>query len=90
MQRFYLTNDLKLASKWQVIFMQRVFEFLAVGARLRRRIHTEEKAKVVAGTEFVQFLATLATLHKDDWNNRMKCTRMIEEKGEFILCLKSS
>ena len=32
----------------------------------RRRIKTEEKAKVVAavwGTEFVQFLATLAIFH---------------------------
>ena len=35
----------------------------------RRRIKTEEKAKVVAavwGTEFIQFLATLAIWHQDD------------------------
>ena len=40
----------------------------------RRRIYTEEKAKVVAtvwGTEFIQFLATLAILHQDDLKNRM-------------------
>ena len=35
----------------------------------RRRINTEEKAKVVAavwGTELIQFLAALAILHQDD------------------------
>ena len=40
----------------------------------RRRIKTEEKAKVVAavlGTEFIQFLATLAILHREDLKNRM-------------------
>ena len=41
---------------------------------LRRRIYTEEKAKVVAAvwsTEFIQFLAALAIFHQDDLNNRM-------------------
>ena len=40
----------------------------------RRRIYTEEKAKVVAavwGTECIQFLATLAVLHQDDMKKRM-------------------
>ena len=39
-----------------------------------RRIYTEEKVKVVAavwGTEFTQFLAALAFLHKDDMKKRM-------------------
>ena len=38
--------------------------------RHRRRIKTEEKAKVVDavwGTELIQFLAALAILHKDDF-----------------------
>ena len=46
----------------------------------RRRIKTEEKAKVVAalwGAELIQFLATLAILHTDDLKNRMNCTRTI-------------
>ena len=40
----------------------------------RRRIHTKEKAKVVAAsweTEFIQFLAALAILHQDDLKNMM-------------------
>ena len=40
----------------------------------RRRINTEEKAKVVAavwGTEFLQFLAALAVFHYDDVKNKM-------------------
>ena len=43
----------------------------------RRRMGTEEKAKVVAsvwGTEFVQFLATLAVLPRSMWKNRMNST----------------
>ena len=46
----------------------------------RRRIKTEEKAKVVVSvwvSEFIKFLAALAVLHKDDSKNRMNCTRMI-------------
>ena len=46
----------------------------------RRRINTEEKAKVVAavwGTEFIKFLAALAIFHQTDLKNRMNCTRMI-------------
>ena len=38
----------------------------------RRRIYTEEKAKVVAdvwGTEFIPFLATRAIFHRDDLKN---------------------
>ena len=44
------------------------------------RTNTEEKAKVVAavwGTEFIQFLAVLAVLHKDDLKNWMNGTRII-------------
>ena len=40
----------------------------------RRRINTEEKAKVVAavgGTECIQFLAALAILHQDELKKRM-------------------
>ena len=40
----------------------------------RRRINTEQQARVVAavwGTELIQFLATLAILHKDDLKKRM-------------------
>ena len=50
----------------------------------RRRISTEEKAKVVAavwGTEFNQFLAELAILYYEDLKNRMNCTRLIGRKG---------
>ena len=46
----------------------------------RRRMYTEEKAKVVAavgGTELLQFLAPLAILHQEDLKNRMICTRTI-------------
>ena len=38
----------------------------------RRKMCTEKKAKVVAavlGTEFINFLATLAILHQDDLKN---------------------
>ena len=41
----------------------------------RRRIKTEEKAKVVAaawGAELIQFLAAVAILHQEDLKNRMK------------------
>ena len=34
-----------------------------------RRINTEEKAKVVWGTEIIQFLATLAILHFYDFED---------------------
>ena len=50
----------------------------------RRRIKTEEKAKVVAaiwGTEFIQLLAALGVFHQDDMKKRMFCTRMIRRKG---------
>ena len=46
----------------------------------RKKIMTEEKAKVVAavwGTELIQFLAALAILHQDDLKIRMNCTRTI-------------
>ena len=51
-----------------------------VSRKHRRRIYTEQKAKVVNsiwGTEFIQFLDALATLHQDGMKNRMNCTRMI-------------
>ena len=40
----------------------------------RRRIHTEEKVKVIAAalrTEFIPFLSALAILHLDDLKNRI-------------------
>ena len=51
----------------------------------RRRIKTEEKAKVVAAvwrTQFIQFLAALAILHQDDLNHIILV--------QFILFLISS
>ena len=42
----------------------------------RRRIYTEEKAKVVAAawaTALFKFLAAIAILHRDDLKNRMSC-----------------
>ena len=47
-------------------------------AHQRRRIKTEEKAKVVAsvwGEEFIQFLAVLAVLPRTILNDRMNCTK---------------
>ena len=46
----------------------------------RRRIKTDEKAKVVAAAwvaELIKFLAALSVLHQDDLKNRMNCTRTI-------------
>ena len=46
----------------------------AKSGKHRRRIKTEDKAKVVAavwGTELLPFLAALAILHKDNLKNRM-------------------
>ena len=43
------------------------------GYQLRRRIKTEEQAKVVAavwGTELIQFLASPVLFHQDDLKNR--------------------
>ena len=45
-----------------------------VSDKHRRRIKTEEKAKVVTavrGTELIQFLAALAISHQDDSKKRM-------------------
>ena len=49
----------------------------------RRRVKTEEKAKVVAsikGKEFIKFLAALAVLKLMILNNRMNRPRMIGKK----------
>ena len=46
----------------------------------RRRIKTEEKAKVVAaavGTELIQLLAAQAILHQDNLKNRMISNRTL-------------
>ena len=56
----------------------------------RRRIRTEEKAKVVASVweeEFIQFLATLAVLPMTILNNRMHQDDL-KEKDEFNLFIK--
>ena len=45
-----------------------------------RRMHTEEKAKVVAavwGTDFIQFWAALAVLLQDDMKKRKNYMRML-------------
>ena len=52
---------------------------LLVHSSYRKRIYTEENAKVVTavwGTEFIKLLAALVVLQKDDVKNRMTCTRM--------------
>ena len=44
------------------------------GPEHRRRIYTEEKAKIVAAvwrTELIQFLAVVAFLHQDDLKKRL-------------------
>ena len=49
-------------------------DILGLSSWHRRRIKTEEKAKVVAdvqGTELIQFLAALAIFHQDDLKKRM-------------------
>ena len=54
------------------------------GAHRRRRIKTEEKAKVVAvvwGTEVIQFLASLAILHHDDLKKKMNSTYSSQRPG---------
>ena len=54
--------------------------YVKEGCMGRKKLTTEEKAKVVAavwGTELIQFLAALAILHQDDLKIRMNCTRTI-------------
>ena len=67
---------------------------LQVSCQHRRRIKTEEKAKVVAvfcmGTELVQFLAALAIFHQDYLKKRTKrttasCGMDALEKRKIIL-----
>ena len=56
------------------------------GGRNRRRIKTEEMAKVVAavwGTELIQFLASLAISHQDDFKKRMNRIRVTWWNGGF-------
>ena len=58
----------------------------------RRRIYTEEEAKVVAaawGTEVLQFLPAKAIFHQDDLKNRMKTFNFSNRPGETILFYKS-
>ena len=63
-----------------------------LGLDHKRRIKTEEKAKVVVsvwGEEFIQFLATTAILPRTILNNRMNCTKDdLKEKDESILFLE--
>ena len=59
----------------------------------KRRIKTEAKEKVVAsiwGTEFIQFLATLAVVHyrSTNWRKGWLAPGWFEEKDEFILFFK--
>ena len=56
----------------------------------RRRIKKEEKAKVVTSVwleECIQFLAALAVLHYDDFEE-LNCTDDLKEKDDFILFFK--
>ena len=55
----------------QAAFQQ--FQLASARCRQRRKIKTEEKAKVVAavwGTELNQFLAALDTFHQDDFEEK--------------------
>ena len=57
--------------------------------RRRRRIYTEEKAKVVAAvwrTELIQFLHPLAVLHQDAMKKRMNCT--MDDRKKSINCTR--
>ena len=63
---------------------------LLVPLSQRRRINTEEKAKVVAdvyGTEFIKFLASLATVFctRAILKNRMKSSWWISSYFQFVL-----
>ena len=52
----------------------------------RRRIYTEEKAKVVAaswGKEFIQFLVALAIFHQDDLKKMMNIIMATLRNGCF-------
>ena len=54
-----------------------IFALLHKGQGHRRRMETEEKAKVLAsvwGTEFIKFVATLAILPRSIWKNRTNST----------------
>ena len=56
------------------------------GGRNRKKIKTEEMAKVVAafwGTELIQFLASLAIFHQDDFKKRMNRIRVTWWNGGF-------
>ena len=57
------------------------------GGRNRRRIKTEEMAKVVAAvwrTELIQFLASLAISHQDDFKKRMNRIMVTWWNGGFV------
>ena len=62
---------------------------MRVSAKLqnhRKRIETEERAKVVAdawGTELIQFLAALLFLHQDDLKKRVNIITATCWKGCF-------
>ena len=85
-QCYWLTHNVAL-------LLVLTFLFIFQWSRHRRRIKTEEKAKVVAsvwGKEFIEFFAALAVLPWTILNNRMNCTRMImKEKDEFIVLGRS-
>ena len=65
-------------------FYNKKIRFQSVPFNYRRRINTEEKAKVVTanwGTKFIQFLATLAVLNYCRTKNMMNGTRITWRKG---------
>ena len=62
-----------------------------VVTKAQKRINTKEEAKVVGaswGTEMLQFLATLAILHRDELTHMLICTQFFNSsfcKSDYIL-----
>ena len=72
--------DVKIRKKIRGFRNMHLSIYSTVQVYSRRRIKTEEKAKVataVWGAESIYFLAALAILYQDDLKNRMNCTRTI-------------
>ena len=68
----------RIYSSFQLLFRGICTVYCALCSVHRRRIYTEDKAKVVAaswGTELLKFLAALAILHEDNLKNRLFCIR---------------
>ena len=79
-----ITLDLSYLCSWETIssICEGVITLAQPAVRVRhihrRRIKTEEKAKVVVvawGTELIKVLAALDILHQDNLKNSSNCTR---------------